>query len=1172
MKKSYKVKFLTIIIILLILFNSVSIFIPNFNDSSRNRLKNAGYWTLTNTIYIDDTNPNFNWSKTAEDNFWCVGNGTWSNPYKIENVTIDGLFEGSCIFIENSDVPFIVKNCTLINIGRGALQLDSGIRLNNVDNGKILNNTCSFNEHKGIYFKDCSNLTISNNIVNNNGHVGIYVYTSNNNTIEDNEVSNNSPSIYIYESDNTRFIGNTISQPKFSTNDDIDRAIELTGYNNSFSGNIMDNCGIHLREEPLSKISTHKIDTTNLVNGKPLYYYVQKQFLNKDNFSNAGQVILVDCDHCEILSVNMSHGACGASLYYCNNITIFNSTITFQDYEGITLYYSHNNNISKNLISNIRTHQTIEFHFSDHNNISSNQLSGIDMHTSYWNTFRDNLISESNAGIYISSNLDIQNNNKFVNNTITNNSWYGIYLNSIRCKGNLFYLNKFIDNDANCRDEGQINYWDNGSIGNYWDDYGGNDINDDGIGDTPHIVPGSGGNQDNYPIWDDGHNGSIIIIDDSASNNWEWATQYSWCSGSGTKEDPYVITGANIDGKNSSSCIEIKNSNAYFIIKDSTTYNASSVDFPYYAGIKLVDTNNGLLLNNNCSNNNGHGIRLERNIVGCNNITIQECIINNNGKGYWLGRAGIVLDRSHNISIINNILNDNARGINTMNSNDNKIINNTIVNTWNDAIRLSQSNFNLVKKNYITDSYYGIMVNANNNTISCNDIYNSTNGIWFAGSNYNNTGCSNSIHDGSYGIYLGGAFCRYNLFYNNSLIGNGINAFDDGAFNDWDNGVIGNYWDNYTGMDVNDDGIGDNIYNITGLAGSQDNFPIWWDAPVFNIISPSLDDEFGNTTPSYEISITEGLKDTMWYTLDDGLTNTTFTSITGVINQILWWVVPLGDVLVRFYVNDSRGWISFQEVTVIKILEYCWILSNFIIDDTGGGDYTWAEAVVAGWCRGSGTLNNPFIIEFVKIDGQNFGSCLIIRNSTMYFRIKNCTFYNSGSDQHDAGIKLLDVSNGDLIDNNYSFNNANGIILDSCQYINITSNTVNNNTLSGIYLINCNNISILNNDETINNNFYGIFLFNSHYNNIIGNTINYNQIGIFLNQSNSNFIDWNNLMGNGKAIVDNGENNIIGVHNILPSKLPEFPFEILFIILIVGLVVIGAVVIVKKRISGKSNK
>ena len=32
-------------------------------------------------------------------------------------------------------------------------------------------------------------------------------------------------------------------------------------------------------------------------------------------------------------------------------------------------------------------------------------------------------------------------------------------------------------------------------------------------------------------------------------------------------------------------------------------------------------------------------------------------------------------------------------------------------------------------------------------------------------------------------------------------------------------------------MDINDDGIGDTPYNITGTAKSQDNFPIWDDGP-----------------------------------------------------------------------------------------------------------------------------------------------------------------------------------------------------------------------------------------------------------------------------------------------------------------------------------------------------
>ncbi|GAI90489.1 unnamed protein product, partial [marine sediment metagenome] len=51
---------------------------------------------------------------------------------------------------------------------------------------------------------------------------------------------------------------------------------------------------------------------------------------------------------------------------------------------------------------------------------------------------------------------------------------------------------------------GASNFWDNGTIGNYWDDYAGLDANDDGIGDTPYMIPGTVGDQDNYPVWDDG--------------------------------------------------------------------------------------------------------------------------------------------------------------------------------------------------------------------------------------------------------------------------------------------------------------------------------------------------------------------------------------------------------------------------------------------------------------------------------------------------------------------------------------------------------------------------------------------------------------------------------------------------------------------------------------------
>lgn len=42
-------------------------------------LKSAAYFPLTSYIHIDDVDPNLNWSKTAADNDWCNGSGTWND-------------------------------------------------------------------------------------------------------------------------------------------------------------------------------------------------------------------------------------------------------------------------------------------------------------------------------------------------------------------------------------------------------------------------------------------------------------------------------------------------------------------------------------------------------------------------------------------------------------------------------------------------------------------------------------------------------------------------------------------------------------------------------------------------------------------------------------------------------------------------------------------------------------------------------------------------------------------------------------------------------------------------------------------------------------------------------------------------------------------------------------
>ena len=192
----------------------------------------------------------------------------------------------------------------------------------------------------------------------------------------------------------------------------------------------------------------------------------------------------------------------------------------------------------------------------------------------------------------------------------------------------------------------------------------------------------------------------------------------------------------------------------------------------------------------------------------------------------------------------------------------------------------------------------------------------------------------------------------------------------------------------------------------------------------------------------------------------------------------------------------------------------------------GAHNWTWAESQL--WCYGSGTWQEPYVIENVTIDASTspIGSGILINNSqNAYFIVRNCTIFNADHSFFDSGIRLENTNNGTIINNNCS-ENYQGIYLLNCEYNNITWNTVNNNNINGIYLeSDCNNNNITGN--TVNeNNHFGIQLsINCNYNNITLNTANNNgEYGIFIN-SHLNTCD-NNIILNNTA----NENNKRGIY------------------------------------------
>ena len=488
-----KYKKLLYIVSLLLFFNlgSFSLFtdwfsenlIQNQNESviKKRNLKTSGSWILTNPIRIDDSDPSKNWSKTANDNDWCSGSGTWSDPYVIKNIWMN--ISQTCIEIKNSNVHFRIWNSSLLT------SIFNGIVLLNVNNSNIYNNKISAGQSfgEGISLIYSNNNSIGNNFIWDS-NIGIRIINGSRNWMTSNIIKN---SFY----HGITFEDNGNSQDSFIYNNTLINnhpGVFLRGkyhtlLNNSFTG-----AGIIFGYD-FDEIISYNIDTSNKIDNKPIYYYSNKTYLNPEDFVNGGQILLANVNNSRIENLRISNAGLGIQLGYCFNLRINNVSLTNQIY-GMGLSDSYNNTFSKISVLN--------------NGIGIWLLGDCENNNFINNEFTNN----SHAGV----KSGFSDDNLFLNNLFKDND-YGLYFyNGDR---NIVYRNVFINNTVNAFNEleGILNFWDNGILGNYWDDYNGTDLNLDGIGDTPYNISGATGNQDNFPLINFPHP-EISIIKPSENN------------------------------------------------------------------------------------------------------------------------------------------------------------------------------------------------------------------------------------------------------------------------------------------------------------------------------------------------------------------------------------------------------------------------------------------------------------------------------------------------------------------------------------------------------------------------------------------------------------------------------------------------------------------------------
>lgn len=472
----------------------------------------------------------------------CTGSGSYLDPFVIQDLVIDGQGSGSGIKITLSRIFFFrIENCTIFNCS-------IGIDLYSTDNGTLYQNDCSFNG-VGIYLHcptmptpetyGCYNNTIIENIANNNSMYGIQLGWGVSGRIIGNTANNNRWGIY-HEGYPYLISGNTAnnneiglriwgpgSNTEISGNiaiDNSDSGIDLNTLSVNLTGNVMEGSGLALWPSSIETMSTIHIDTTNLVNSKPVFYLINNTDVSPHSLKDAGQIFLINCTSILVKDVDVSNSSMGISISHSNNITVLNAVSSNNDY-GVNLRNTNNsffinntfkynkygslfdglnNTVEGNYIySNVwTTAEGLTFNlFDDYNKILNNEIVGCIM----------GLVFKASSHNVISGN-------------IIRDNLYGIVVMG-GSEHNLFYENFFRGNNIHVDGGSTTNKWNNTEIGNYWDNYTGLDNNGDGIGDTPHIVDYSSLTLDYLPIVD---NLAPVITINSPTSNQEFISSPSF--------------------------------------------------------------------------------------------------------------------------------------------------------------------------------------------------------------------------------------------------------------------------------------------------------------------------------------------------------------------------------------------------------------------------------------------------------------------------------------------------------------------------------------------------------------------------------------------------------------------------------------------------------------------
>jgi parallel beta-helix repeat protein len=464
--------------------NGNSNFTVNATSSTEHKIININITTSTSTVQLisSDSNGILNFTENlngshiifvmANARVYNVNQNKWYwniTPAINESNSGDKILAFNYTFYENITMK---SNITLEGVGTPIINGNNKtvVKFNNVSNSIIKNFKIIYPYHSFELINSNNNFIV--NCQSNYGVYGIFLNgSSNNNSIQNNTLISDLNSIRFENNcNNNSIINNTIIP------------ICYDGYGiyiqNSCNNNTIHNNDISGYDgaDCLIGIFLNNGSNNNIISS------------NNIRISEIGITLNNSC-----VENNISNNILNSSItYICifiqessNNNSILNNNLTNNE-DGIYIDSSEYNNISFNYICN--------------NNGRGIYLGGYYSNHTY--IYKNN-ISINHIGIEIEGDSAYNN---ILNNTFYNNSEYAInILSGWEC--NIYYNNFYYNNGATTTHDPMhiqasdmsTNYWDDGSLGNFWVDWTNPDDlpigppPGDGIVDDPYITDGGSG-------------------------------------------------------------------------------------------------------------------------------------------------------------------------------------------------------------------------------------------------------------------------------------------------------------------------------------------------------------------------------------------------------------------------------------------------------------------------------------------------------------------------------------------------------------------------------------------------------------------------------------------------------------------------------------------------------